>query len=59
MASTKHLTAAQRARRKKIKALILDARVIANECYRHGRRETAQLLDDLADVAEKYLEGLK
>jgi len=66
MAKYKPLPAAQRERRKKVKYLIVDAKQLA-ESYRSRRCEkmdtdswktmdyTARLLDDLADVAEKYL----
>lgn len=59
MANTKPLTAAERVRRKKIRALIRDARVFAKEHRLRYELYTARLLDDLTDVAEEYLEGLK
>ena len=59
MASTKRLTAVQRARRKKITALIRAARATAKAQCLIARAGFAQLLDDLADVAEQYLKGLK
>lgn len=53
------LTAPQRARRKKIKVLITDARRMA-KAYRSGCIvSTAQLFEDLADVAEEYLKEVK
>lgn len=59
MTSTKPLTAAERARRLKIKGLIREARISAMVCSRASMPTVAQQLDDLADVAEKYMEGLK
>jgi len=55
MASPKPLTALQRARRKKIRSLIRNARETAKVWLSLGRTNTAQLLDDFAGVAEKYL----
>ena len=62
MASTKpRLTALQRARRKKIRALIRTAKRLAGG-YRWSTADkrpsdiqTSHTLDDLADVAEEYL----
>ena len=45
--------------RKKIEVLIEDARKKSKHCYIHGSTVTARLLDDLASVAQKYLDGLK
>lgn len=47
------------ARRKKIEELIRTARRIANVSRSHGIESSARLLDDLADVAEEYLKGLR
>jgi len=47
------------ARRKKIEALIRDAKETAERYRLQHLLNTANLLDDLADVAEKYLKGLK
>ena len=57
MASPKHLTAPQRARRKKIKVLIRTARIVARQYRSYHKLGASQILDDLADVAEKLLEG--
>jgi len=67
MAKYKPLTAAQRKERKEIRELIRKARDITKIYHsRYSRRETQAickgfiiLLDDLADIAEKYLKGLK
>ena len=62
MASTKpHLIAVERARRKKIRELIREARGLARVCRSHtvSQMSPARLLDDLADVAEKYLKDMK
>lgn len=59
--ATKHLTAVERARRRKILALISDARK-ESRIYRNPKLDrltdvsVSQLLDDLADVAQRYLE---
>jgi len=53
------LTAVERARRKKIKALIRDGRVLAKHHRVTYMIRAAGVLDDLADVAEEYLKGLK
>lgn len=57
--ATKPLTAVQRRERKKIQVLIRDARRMAKESRSHCILSTAQFLDNLADVAEQYLKGLK
>jgi len=59
MGSIKPLTAKQRKSRKEIRELIGTARRIARIHLSHDlegyRIQTARLLDDLADIAEKYL----
>lgn len=58
--ATKPLTAPQRARRKKIRGLIREAREIAVHLRSVNLyMDYARLLDDLADIAEKYLKGLR
>lgn len=47
------------ARRREIEALIRDARKFAIEPLWCSGEELTPLLDDLADVAELYLRGLK
>ena len=45
--------------RKKIRELIQRGREYVKNCRLHGYSRIARLLDDLADVAEKYLEVMK
>ena len=59
MAKYKPLTAAQRKSRKEIREHIRDGRKAARNYQYQCRLQTARLLDDLANVAEKYLKGLK
>lgn len=64
MTKPKCLTAVERARRKKIRALVNDARDRSMSCrglkpWTLPRISMSRLLDDLADVAEKYLEEVK
>lgn len=59
MVTKPRLTAPQRARRKEIRELIRDGRKTARNYQLQCRLQTARLLDDLADIAEKYLEGMK
>ena len=65
MAKTKpRLTPVERARRRKIRVLVSDARKEAR-IHRNPKLDhltdvsVSRLLDDLADVAEKYLEESK
>ena len=64
MASTKRLTAVERARRRKIRALVIEARKEA-KTHRNPKLDhltdvsVSCLLDDLVDVVEEYLEGTK
>ena len=53
------LTAVERKRRKEIRGLIQRAKESASHSRLYGMEISARLLDDLADVAEKYLGGLK
>lgn len=58
--ATKHLTAAERARRKKIGELIREAReIVVHLRSINLYMDYARLLDNLADVAEKYLRVVK
>lgn len=59
MATKPRLTAVQRKSRKEVRGLIRDAREEARDCRASFLGDTARLLDDLADIAEKYLKGLK
>lgn len=59
MASPKPLTAIERVRRKKIRAMIRESREAARNYQLQCRLQTARLLDDLAGVAELYLKGAK
>lgn len=59
MGSKPRLTAVQRKGRKEIKALIQDARrgaMVLRMLQTVHLAKEARLLDDLADVAQKYLE---
>lgn len=56
MANPKHLTSVERKKRKEMRTMIRDAKRLA-QSYRAGCIvSTARLLDDLARVAERYLE---
>lgn len=59
MAKYKPLTAVERRRRKEIRELIQRARDSAIHKRSYGLAFAARLLDDLADIAEKYLKGLE
>ena len=64
MTKPKHLTAVERAKRRKIRALVSDARKEAR-IHRNPKLDhltdvsVSRLLDDLADIAEKYLKEIK
>lgn len=55
MTTKPRLTAVERKGRKEIKALIREARIIAEKRRSYNYCEIARVLDDLADLAEKYL----
>ena len=57
--ATKPLTAVQRKRRKKIRELVRTARIVARQYRSYHKLGASQILDDLADLAEKYLEEVK
>ena len=60
MTKPKPLTAAQRKNRKKIRGLILKARALASNWRSDSMMsDVARLVDDLAKVAEEYLEVMK
>lgn len=59
MANPKHLTAVERKKRREIRVLIHDAKKGAHSWRAVSKFWTADLLDDLAGVAEEYLEVMK
>ena len=59
MTTNTRLTTVERARRKKIRALIRDGKGAAKIYCKQHRIHVASLLDDPAGVAEQYLKGLE